>query len=611
MASGTSPTTNRSTSPLIRPETQAHVTIASLPVTAVLDPAFLSDSEKILADTMEAFLREQASSVPKPSLDPSRVAPSVADDLDDILSEALKETTISSPVLTAPVPPTPKISVERTAEPAELQKVFLELNSLAFCHFLDMPPHPSLKNQVEQLGKKVTLTIKTMNQFFVELLKQPTHSLGLWLRKESQLPFFKEYHPFSTSGFLKAKLPIIPALHPYLDPSIMKEWSINYPRCCLLMKGDLAFYAQETPILDDMNQGLEATQSAVLQNPELKELLKTQMNQFMSPQGDPFALIKQKIEPHLVFFKDLDRQLRDYPNNKAATQKWLEAKKLNPDYLSPFYATKDFLKLIPPEDQDTPPFYVEFITLYRSCCTKLASLGLPEYANECISPAALVQAKKEVMPVKEMMEKAFNDSLFVIRPLAEKLRTLPKESKEADQKEIEKWFKDFKSKHSYSYPFINAQGIYEKLEIVDGIFDKASLEDFKSLYPFCRDQLIFLNLEKFLTELPQDMAPLTTADRFISETEFFRLAIKEDKNLKQWLEKHSAKFDYPLLWGQKRFSQLSRYRETVGFEERRAWKDCFETCVEKLETPELKRFIDVTHIPADASPELRAFLSEQ
>ncbi|HEX4839847.1 MAG TPA: hypothetical protein VFU89_05350, partial [Rhabdochlamydiaceae bacterium] len=159
--------------------------------------------------------------------------------------------------------------------------------------------------------------------------------------------------------------------------------------------------------------------------------------------------------------------------------------------------------------------------------------------------------------------------------------------------------------------------------VFEDILEEAQLKEINELYPFCRDQLTALGLDRYLKELPPLKKMITSSttaatppkilsdlERFKQELGFFREMIKqEDQTLAKWLEENSPKSDYPLLWAKKRWPQRSHFRE-IDMDIRRDWSTCADACFEKLEETVLKSYVDITKIPADASPELLAFLKK-
>ena len=128
------------------------------------------------------------------------------------------------------------------------------------------------------------------------------------------------------------------------------------------------------------------------------------------------------------------------------------------------------------------------------------------------------------------------------------------------------------------------------------------------------------DLSKYVFEVPQilnsadktDDIVITTkkalsdTERLRNEVAFFKaMSVQEDSALDQWLKDTSPNFDYPLLWANKRFSQISRYRDTVDMNLRLDWNMCADTCLERIKHAGLNHHLD---IPENASPELLAFI---
>jgi hypothetical protein len=613
--------------------------VASLPVTGVLEREKLEGSQRSSSDAMEALQRQQTQpAAAAPVLSPSRISPadnSVIDDIDDILS--------LTPSPAAPVPvPVPAAASGSAPVKAEASPESAVFDLVAFCvdlTILEIEQKISGDQMKEAdlacLAKEVNRVVALINPFLTELLQKRT-SLTAWLKQESRTLFFMIYQPLSAGYFLNKQLPKLPCLRPHLSKDLMAEFSTNYPHCALLLTGDLEVYLEKSA-LDNQEQMIEKAMQMIAQNPQCAPFVREQLKVLKNPNAaaqDSEKALQSTIEPLHSFFQQLAQELRAHPTDRAAIEAWLKSQISKADYMSPFFLSHETLnsqmvQALPIEE--LPKIIGDWKTLFETCCEKLKALRLEKYIHECPSPAAKAQMKQKCESQKDTLNEMLPQYIFVFKLLAEALRQLPStpEDRESNRRAIENWFTDFKSKYNYCYPFFSSPGLHGQLMILEGIIDQKILNEFAELYPFCRDQLTALGLEKYLTELPGDVMTcphgypcpspaaaqpspaaarkeLSISQQIEKENQFFLLMLQQDE-IETWLKKNSPKHDYPLLWGKKRVSRRGDFRE-VNVDLRSSWRDRFETCLEKLVTPELCQYVNLEQIPADASPELRAFL---
>ncbi|HUD01544.1 MAG TPA: hypothetical protein VMR37_04405, partial [Rhabdochlamydiaceae bacterium] len=223
--------------------------VASLPVTGVLEREKLEGSQRSSSDAMEALQRQQTQpAAAAPVLSPSRISPadnSVIDDIDDILS--------LTPSPAAPVPvPVPAAASGSAPVKAEASPESAVFDLVAFCvdlTILEIEQKISGDQMKEAdlacLAKEVNRVVALINPFLTELLQKRT-SLTAWLKQESRTLFFMIYQPLSAGYFLNKQLPKLPCLRPHLSKDLMAEFSTNYPRCALLLTGDLEVYLEKS-----------------------------------------------------------------------------------------------------------------------------------------------------------------------------------------------------------------------------------------------------------------------------------------------------------------------------------------------------------------------------
>jgi hypothetical protein len=223
---------------------------------------------------------------------------------------------------------------------------------------------------------------------------------------------------------------------------------------------------------------------------------------------------------------------------------------------------------------------------------------------------------------KDHLQLEMSMSLDFLRLLAVELKKLNFTTKEytANRQVIEDWMTNCKKTESYYAPFVTGLDLCEFREAFEEVLDKALLDELNVLLPFCRERLLQLDLNTYVYDMPQvEGSTVETNDIFItpkktfSDTErlrnemaFFKaMILQEDNALDQWLKDTSPNFDYPLLWANKRFSQISRYRDKVDMDLRLDWSMCADTCLERVKHSGLNHHLEILE---NASPELLAFI---
>jgi hypothetical protein len=667
--------TSRVTSPSVADDLDALLSktlaeVASLPVTGVMNAQTLQEPQKSSSSAMQTLQRQQTQpGTPVPALSTSRVtSPSVADDLNALLSETLAE-------IETVAAPTPLVTQPEKSS-YDIQEDLVGLATL--------PIAPSIginlsETDIISSSQDINNILNQINQFFKRLLSQE-ESLPFWLEKESKTSFFSTYCPFAASYFLKTHLDKATPLQPHLNKDLILDWQQNYARCVSLLKRnnleaynktDFPFtgqYGIHILSLQMINQQPELLThiADLLKNPELlqaamenlnkpgampaeimekefqekfQQFLQAEMEGLNKPGAIPAEMaemiekeFQEQFQPLVTFFHNLDQQLQEHPKERDLIDAWLKSEASKPDYQSPFFITKRTLNT---GIKDTllaraPHIYHALKALFENCSKELVALGLQQYIEEGPSPTYLTQEKKYLISQKEMLERTLTNCLSFFKNLDAVFQTLLPTTPEdlgSTRQKIEDWYEKMMAKQEYGFPFFFARQMLDDLIFYEGILDQTSLNEMSVLYPRCRDRLIALGLEKYTNENPLEAfsnitpaavrtpaaAPkkgMSDTQRFENEIKFFRLLIvQDDKTVDQWLKDNSPKFDYPLLWGKKRFSILSSYRDSVNIEIRRNWRTCCETCLEKINTAVLRHHLDIEQIPADASPELRVFLS--
>jgi len=626
------------------PRPPVQPTIASLPVTGVVEGEILGP--------MQDLQRQQSQPAAVPALSPARTSLSDDEDMAALIAETLNEASSST---TGPAAVPRQVRVELTFdEDPQFLDSFQELEELLFV--VVAPQYESFtpvnnRFQIEQTclaaAKKLSSFIGLINCLFKSLMEaSKSPDLGLWLERESQSHQYQNLRPFATSYFLTLHLEKAFFCLPHLNDKLIKEWRKNYHSCVLLLKqnGLDAYNETEFPFPEDakpylqqfqaihemmskdpagaaaqvkqLNKEFDADPEAMIRkvqehDPVQAEMLRAQMNGM----GNPLASLQASLPPHRSFFEKLQQQLKSHPQDKDVIEAWLRSEAAKPDYLSSFYFGKTLTARARQQSIPLnllPPFFRECLDLFNSSCQKLVDLGLEHWTHEDPSPALIAQQQQEVMPYKAGLERKLEEMLsHFFRPLNDALKALPVDQTHAAHRQaIEKTLKSLD--HKVYFP--RACMVKGELVILEGVLD--NVNEFRELYYFCCQRLVELDLDEYLHEGPpveiiQSAKPaaapkkaLSDTERFTRELEFFRLMIKQDdKTIAQWLKDNNPKYDYPLLWGKKRFKLLSRFR-SVNDDLLRAWRTCCDTCLERVS-------VDLEKIPEDASLELRAFLERK
>ena len=541
--------------------------------------------------------------------------------------------------------------------------------------------------ETRTVAQSLNVLIEHLNCFFKSFVTT-SESPTLWLEREKEKPFFWCTRPFGTSCFLITHLDQATDLTPHLDKTAIKEWEKHYqqsveklkeqhldsynetefpfseetklilPTLQMMIKlnqnpamaewgrhgiqalaQNPQFLQQQIQALAQNPQFLQQQLQALTQNPQLMQqqiqalaqnpqLMQQQIQALaQNPQllqqqiqalgENPSAELSQSLQPTISFFEQLDKVLQKPTNNTPTVQAWLEEQMKDPTYSHHFYKVKRLIKL-----STLTPSNIEITSLvktYTSCCDRLRTLGLLQsYENEGPSTEDLEGDK--------YYRDYATSCLSTLNSLSEEFKKLKPglDATDDNRKTIEDWIANAKASEEYSFPFIFCSTVLRHPFVFEEMLEEVQLKEINKLYPFCRDQLTALGLNKYLVEhslmgkmitssTPAATPPKTLSDleRFKQELGFFREMLKqEDKTLATWLEENSPNSDYPLLWAKKRWPQRSHFR-AVDMEIRRDWSTCADACFEKLEETDLESsYADITQIPADASPELREFLSK-
>ncbi|HEY5236365.1 MAG TPA: hypothetical protein VIJ14_09325 [Rhabdochlamydiaceae bacterium] len=646
------------------PRSPVLTNIGSSPVTAIISGDALQGPEKNSADAMQALQRQQTLPAAAAVLSPSRVTTSVADDLEDLLNETLLETgTMPAASSASPLTPIQPATVPSlvSAHIESVEQLLAEVASMGMVDIISsMMEIPA--DEIVRIGQDVNRTIGLINLNFKYLLER-SENPGPWMEQESKTPFYRNYHPFAASCFLMTYLDQAACIHVHLKPKLIAEWKDNYQKCVVLLKrhgldrynetefpfsGEYKLAIEQAKMMngilaqnpqhrDAMKMAVKAfaenpnaMKEAMAQNPQMEEMMRKKMQEMGIDPAELEVLCNAQIQPLLSFFRELDQVLKRHSQDAGAVEAWLKTEASKPTYSTPFLLSHDLilrLSMSVDPEEGYPPDEQELKQLFNDCCLRLITLGLQRYVDEAPPPQKATAFRQDAIRHKADVQKALLGCLSVLRPLSAELKRLPvgAQARNSNREAIDRWFVDVKARGTDLSPFVASTEMYHYHAALEGVLDGAMLQELSVLYPFCRDQLVLLGLNKYLEELsplgsPQMAKPaaaaasfapkkaLSETERFTRELAFFREMIKiDDKAVNQWLKDNSSKLDYPLLWAKKRMSQLSHFRDTVEMDLRREWRFCAETCLERVDNSTLRYHLE--QIPADASPELKAFLA--
>lgn len=455
---------------------------------------------------------------------------------------------------------------------------------------------------------------------------------GLDRYNETEFPFSEQFKPAvslaQTMGESLQNPQVVESMRQQFssfiqDPeAVMNQLQAQNPQAAEMLRQQMSAFAQDPQRMVNQLRS---------QNPQLAELLRTQMGAIGSNSSSMEAIIQPQVQPVISFFKELDLVMQRHGNDTGAVEAWLKAEAAKSTYPHPFFTTSDIFKrvsMLGLTEKDFPASITMLKVFYDGCCRRLTALGLQRYVNEAAPKQSMDKLRKEAVREKDSFQLALSKSLSVLRPLSAELKklTLVPAALDANRQTIEGWITRCKAAGTYYPPFIVCQDLCQYRPAFEGILDGEQLRELDILMPFCREQLIALGLNAYLQEIsllvgstakpaataaPAPKRVLSNKERFEKELAFFRVMIRQDdKAVDRWLKDNSLESDYPLLWAKKRMSQLSQFRDTVDIDLRRDWRMCAETCLEKVEGPALHSHANLGQIPENASPELKAFITQ-
>jgi hypothetical protein len=605
--------------------------------------------EQTLVAVMDDFQRAQTRPTVTSALPPTRVT-TVTEDLDALLDETLKDfnnlaTSSASSSSSASIAASSLPSFGFDWELEDIEEVLLKLILMPETQLWSSSESKEAINaHIAEIAELLNAIIEQLNVFFKSFAESTNPKS--WMDRAKETIFFWRTHPFGSSCVLMTHLDQATSLTPFLNKSVVAEWKKNYQQAVLILKKQGLDHDNETkfPFSGQANQMLSMAKimSKQLQNPQLKKWMEQMSASMSNPDAllEPFKTqnpqlaaqfsqpMKKPMESDLAdpiqsltsFFQELEQVLQNHPNDALAVNAWLQEQVNKPTYPHHFYTMKGVSKAssrLPTEANGPLAKHPLLLKTYNDCCDRLTALGLQSYLNEGPSKQYLEETKQLILQNKPLIQSSLSICLPILKSLSEVLKKLnfAPETAEASRKIVEDWIARAKDSGGYEPPFPFCAQILENPSFYEGVFDASPLAEMNVLYPFCRDKLTTLGLSKYLEETPQIFGKtdldrrMTDLDRFKRELAFFqKMIVQED--LAKWLEKNSPEADYPLLWAKKRMPQISRFRDTVDMETRRDWRMCAEACLEKVQGTALASHADIGQIPADASLELKVFLSQ-
>jgi hypothetical protein len=287
--------------------------IGSLPVTDILDGNTLQGPEKSSADAMQTVQMQQTQPVIVPTLSPSRVNTSIADDLDALLDETLDEfcmrdvSSSSSSVPSTAGSSLASVLNENGFHMGILEKLFNMEELLAKVTELglaaDLGTLDWMKGSDETV-LQINKTIEMINLCFKSLLQSDNPST--WLEQESKTLFYRNCHLFAASYFLITTIDQTTSLQELLDSKLIAEWKDNYQKCVVLLKKyDLDQYNETEFPFSEMtkfafqmtkalfsNDAVKKGIAEMTQNPQFKEKMQRDMEAFNE---DPEKMMAQMM----------------------------------------------------------------------------------------------------------------------------------------------------------------------------------------------------------------------------------------------------------------------------------------------------------------------------
>ncbi len=477
--------------PSVNPPSPRSLTpqIGSLPVTDVLNGNTLQGPEKNSADAMQTLQMQQTQPVIVPTLSPSRVNTSIADDLDALLDDTLEEfcmrdtTSSSSTVQLTAVSDLASVLYENGFHVGILEAcinmegLLVKVSELALAvSFGPVNLMSLMKGSADDTAETVKRTnknIEMINLCFKSLLQSTNPSA--WLEQESKTVFYSKCHFFATSYFLITTFEQEPSLLNLLDSKLIAEWKDNYQKCVVLLKkygldqyNETEFpFSYMTKLTLNMtktllgNDEVKNMMAELMQDPQAQERMKKEMEAFQN--GDHKAMI-EKMTQNPQFAEMMKGQMGAFGNgdHKAMIEKMTQ----NPQFAEMMKAmgnSEDLMAMMSEMGQNP-----QFAEMMKGQMNSYA--GNAHMFNQ------------QIPPLTSFFEKL--DQVLTKNP----------ENAEA----VEEWLNE-PLNLTIKYPFVRCKSLLMRLP-VDNLSEKDPSTMLNSLFESCCQRLSALGLQRYVDE---------------------------------------------------------------------------------------------------------------
>jgi hypothetical protein len=468
--------------------------IGSLPVTDVLNGNTLQGPEKSSADAMQTVQMQQTQPVIVPTLSPSRVNTSIADDLDALLDETLDEfcmrdaSSSSSSVQSTAGSSLSSFLYENGFHVAlienliDMEKILVkvaELGTAAGLGAVDWMKGST--NDVDESVQQINKTIEMINLCFKSLLQSDNPST--WLEQASKTIFYRNCHLFAASYFLITTIDQEISLMNLLDSKLIAEWKDNYQNCVILLKkyGLDQYNETEFPFSEmgkfsiNMikalfgNDAIKNIMTEMMQNPQLQEKLKKDMKAFNE---DPEKMIAQMMTPNPQLAEMMKGQTGAFGNGDPMAMMAEMAQ--NPQFAEMMkgqmgaFGNGDPMAMMAEMAQN--PQFAEMMK------RQMEGFGKGVFAET---------------------EKKFKQQIPTLISFFQKLdQVLTQNSENAEA--VEEWLNEA-LKLTYQYPFFRSKSLLMRLPVDE---KDSSTNILNSLSESCCRRLSTLGLQKYIDEAP-------------------------------------------------------------------------------------------------------------
>jgi hypothetical protein len=480
---------------------------------------------------------------------------------------------------------------------------------------LEKDPELERNRTLRACSEQIEESMKSINEFFEDLLIQPLRSLPTWI--ESDPNFINTYSPFSVSNLFQNKLPKLTVLTPFLNDELVKKWARNYPLCVAKLK----------------ENGLKAyiDQKAVTSKNSFLDSLKSTLSSAASTAASPFealassgfeALMKQMFQNQLraqfTALITFDEKIIEWRDNPAAIISFIEQAERQPGYLDPFamrhgcpgaYLLKTVIGIgLDPQDID------QWLELDIQC--EQIMMSDPQLAPY-LNTEPMDMMKNIISMIKSQAQAPSERQTEEILQLKEKAPTLFKELLAAlEENPINRLMIEQKLLE-HREVFCSARLL--KSNRMQTKESSTHLDEVIDLYTTCCFKLVnakfkhpsyngysamsfleylgghFFDLETHvpgatpIAASPSKPAP-SVADQIKQDKAFFiDLLSQGNDKVEAWLKEKNGN-DY-LVRGKQNRAQFRELLKEVDRETLRDWSNVYDACVEKLGTEKLKHLL--------------------